>query len=402
MKRLSDSIVVAIPAMDEAAWLPGTLNSLAAQTIQGFQVVVCVNQPDPWWDDPVRVATCHNNRSTMEWLSSHRKQFPFKVHILNRTSRGMGWPHEKGGAGLARRVVMDEAARHIPPEGVIVSADADAMYESGYLEAIAHRMAAYPGSVALAAPYYHPLTNNTEHNRAMLMYELYMRFHLLNLMRIGSPYAFTAIGSAMAVTRVAYQKVGGVPLKPFGEDFYLLQKLAKTGKVLTHLHAKALPAARVSNRVAFGTGPAITESLAGNKPRYQILHPNLYEPIGQLYQMLPALFSKNQSTPLDDKIAATFKQPSIWEPLRNNAKTTETFLKACHQKLDALRTWQWLRQGATHYDPDEALLANLQLFLPDIHKQLSGSMPDYSQLVEIRDRLCQVECIKRKAYDEEN
>ena len=42
-----------------------------------------------------------------------------------------------------------------------------------------------------------------------------------------SPYAFHTIGSTMAVSANHYAKVRGFPKREAGEDFYLLNKLAK-------------------------------------------------------------------------------------------------------------------------------------------------------------------------------
>ena len=48
-----------------------------------------------------------------------------------------------------------------------------------------------------------------------------------------------------------------------GEDFYFLQALCKTGPVGVIPDTTVYPSGRVSNRVPFGTGPAIQQALDG-------------------------------------------------------------------------------------------------------------------------------------------
>jgi hypothetical protein len=219
MSFRSDQIWVAIPALDEKDWLPATIASLAGQSVEGFNVIVCVNQPDVWWKDPLKREICLRNMEALDALLAEADMLPFRLHILDRCSPGNGWPEGRGGAGLARRTVMDEACRMGGASSVIVSADADTFFDPTYLADIAHRFTERPDATAIAAPYYHPLSGNEALDKSIIRYELFLRLYLLNLMRIRSPYAFTAIGSAIAITAKGYRKSGGVPLLQRGEDF---------------------------------------------------------------------------------------------------------------------------------------------------------------------------------------
>ena len=117
--------------------------------------------------------------------------------------------------------------------------------------------------LGLAIPYYHKLIGNPVNDRLILRYEIYMRHYLLNMLEIGNPYAFTAIGSAMAAKVSAYRKVGGLAPVKSGEDFYFIQKLKKNGKVGNWCETTAFPSSRFSNRVIFGTGRALIKGNAG-------------------------------------------------------------------------------------------------------------------------------------------
>lgn len=400
----SSDIWVAIPALDEQQWLPLCLKSLSEQSVTGFNVVVCVNNPEEWWDDALKRDLCLRNAETVDWLRKTAGSNPFRLHIIDRATRGNGMAGKSIGAGAARRVAMDYACHAGSRNAVLVSSDADTLFDVYYLADILSRFQEKTDADALAAPYFHNLTEDTEINKAILKYEIFMRFYLLNLIRIDSPFAFTAIGSALAVTNSGYRSAGGVPPKRSGEDFYLLQKIAKRGKVLQWIPSKVYPAARVSNRVNFGTGPTLAEGVAGKEPRYSIIHPDHFDIVRELYKMFPLLYEKDIPTPADDYLMAQSGNHNIWKSLRANSASVDTFIKACHQKFDGLRIWQMLRQSSKGDNGRQALIANLKLFLPDkfgrFAESVSEADPDVDLLTNIRDEIFNVEMRMRKEYDE--
>jgi len=75
----------------------------------------------------------------------------------------------------------------------------------------------------------------------------------------GFPDSIYTIGSAFAVRAEAYVKQGGMNRRQAGEDFYFLNKLTKLGTVAEINDAFVFPSARVSDRVPFGTGAAMTK-----------------------------------------------------------------------------------------------------------------------------------------------
>ena len=163
-------------------------------------------------------------------------------------------------------------------------------------------------------------------DRAILRYEIYMRCYLQNLIRIGSPYAFTALGSAMAVRVDAYRKMGGMAPKKSGEDFYFLQQLCKIGHVATENSVTVYPSNRLSDRVFFGTGPALIKGVGGDWSSYPIYPPKLWDEIANIYQNFEAYFS-----------------PEDYQKLKSNSKTEAQLQKFCHEKFDALRILQYLK-----------------------------------------------------------
>jgi hypothetical protein len=197
-------------------------------------------------------------------------------------------------------------------------------------------------AVGLSVPYYHNLTNDEIIDRAILRYEIYMRYYSLNLWRINSPYNFTALGSAIVVPVWAYKSVEGLSPKQGGEDFYFLQKLRNFGELLNYLPEKVHPAARLSNRVAFGTGPALIKGTNNNWNSYPIYNSVFFDEILETYNNLDKLYVKDIQTPLIKFINNNSKN-NVWDLLRKNYPDKEKFVKACHEKINALRILQYLK-----------------------------------------------------------
>jgi len=186
-----------------------------------------------------------------------------------------------------------------------------------------------------------------------------MRHYFLNLLRIGSPYAFLALGSTIALPVWAYRKAGGISPFRAGEDFYFLQKLAKVGKVLNTCDSVVYPAARLSDRVDFGTGPAILKGLSGSWESYPFFPEAFFEDLRTAYDLFPLLFDGPKATPLDPFLEDHFGTADLWTPLRKNFRNRSLFVRACHERIDGLRIRQYLgfcRKTAPHSLSDEEIL----------------------------------------------
>lgn len=89
---------IAIPAMDELDFLPATLDALSKQDSRlPFEVYVCVNQPDEYWNNPERKTVCENNQKLLKLLKGYKS---LTLHILDFASPGLGWKGKKRGLAL--------------------------------------------------------------------------------------------------------------------------------------------------------------------------------------------------------------------------------------------------------------------------------------------------------------
>ncbi|MCF8368925.1 MAG: glycosyltransferase [Bacteroidales bacterium] len=334
-------IFIALPCMDELENISGFIQCVKNQTYRNYKLFVCVNQPELWWTSPDNLEICLRNQQTLSYLRASLNQIP--LQIIDKSSQGEGWKGKKTGVGYARKILMDTIASEAADHDIILSLDADTTFNPTYFQSLIDSFRHYPKAVAMSVPYYHALTENAKKDRAILHYEIYMRYYALNLWRIKNPYAFTAIGSAIAVPVNAYKKIGGITPHKSGEDFYFLQKLRKFGNVLCWNEEKVYPAARYSDRVGFGTGPAMIKGSGGDWSSYPIYSFKHFDEIKITYELFPELFSGDVPSPMDAFIAQKFDEDNIWVKLRENFKNRENFVRACMHKIDAFRILQYLK-----------------------------------------------------------
>lgn len=360
----SPTLHIALPAMNEREFIAATLQCLAEQTYQSQEVWICINQPDAWWQDAEKKAICENNSQTLSWLSTCNLP---KLRIIDKSSPGMGWTGKAHGVGQARKTLMDAIAQQATAGDIIVSLDADTRFGPGYLESIVSIFHNNARVLALSNPYFHELTGNEVLDRAMLRYEIYMRHYSLNMFRIGSPYSFTALGSAISFPVETYRKVGGMTAKKSGEDFYLLQKIRKAGIIAQHNTELVYPATRYSDRVFFGTGPALIKGSQGNWSSYPIYDYTLFDRVRATYNLFDTLFHREEETPMTAFLQTQFADADIFGPLRKNFKSAQKFIEACHHKVDGLRVLQYLKyhQSLTDYSDENNLLQFMHVFYPD-------------------------------------
>lgn len=248
----------------------------------------------------------------------------------------------KGGVGNARKIGAD-LATYLIHAGRIESrwircTDADVKLPDSYFGCTAEH-ASDKDIAALIYPFRHggggAVTASDNVGLATQLYELSLRYYVAAFEAAGSPYAFHTIGSTIAIDVNHYAKVRGFPRRAAGEDFYLLNKLAKSGKVL---QMEAGPpcqpiriAARLSERVPFGTGAAVNKmtALEDLVQDYRFYDPRVFGLLGLWLQSWPAIWQA-QSSQLQGGLFAGYVDCAL---LLSNPQAHEV---RC--LLDALRT----------------------------------------------------------------
>ncbi|MDP4266412.1 MAG: glycosyltransferase family A protein [Bacteroidota bacterium] len=397
---MSEKLYIALPVLNETGYIEKFIDCTKKQTYKNFELWVCVNQPDYWWTEKDKIAICRNNVQTIEYLKSIED---IKVVILDKAGQGNGWDFStKSCVGLARQYVMEKIDRVALNDDIIISLDADTEFSIDYFQTIVDNFRNHPKAIGLSVPYYHKLTGDEDLDRAILRYEIYMRYYAINMHRINSPYAFTALGSAMAVPVNGYRYIGGISPKNSGEDFYFIQKLAKSGELLIWNKERVYPAGRISDRVDFGTGPALKKGVEGDWKSYPIYDYRFFDEIGYTYDLLPELFENDLETPVLEFMSSKFKPPKFWQPMRNTHKNSkERFVRAVKEKIDGLRILQYLKnkQSSVEYSDEENLLNYLKKFhdnsvfneYHDNYEVFSFSNSPVGLLNKLRDYLMNIE-----------
>jgi hypothetical protein len=197
------------------------------------------------------------------------------VLAIDRASPEFCFP-DKQGVGLARRIGCDLAlalwARGQVERPYLYCSDADAILPRGHFEAEPEAPAG-----AIVFPFWHEPGGDPRIDAATAIYELGLRYYVAGLCHARSPYAFHAIGSALAVDAGSYAAVRGFPKRLSGEDFYLLDKVAKVGAIWRADQEVIRLASRTSSRTVHGTGVAavrIAEELDQGTTRFY--HPHIF------------------------------------------------------------------------------------------------------------------------------
>lgn len=395
--KYSDSIIyIALPVLDEFENIGVFISDIRLQTFKKFRLYICVNQPDIWWNLPEKVEICKNNKLTLDYLKSIKD---IDIEIIDKSSETYGWKGKQLGVGWARKVLMDGINEVASENDIVVSLDADTRFNANYFESLIDNFQKHTDAMAVSVPYYHQLADNNEIDRAILRYEIYMRYYAVNLWRIGSPFNYTALGSAISFPVWAYRKIGGITPMKSGEDFYFLQKFCKTGYIINWNPEKVYPAARFSDRVFFGTGPAMIKGNNGDWESYPVYHYSLFEKVMQTYNQFEGLYKTDIELPLNKYLAEQFKDDKWWLLLRKNFKTENNFVRACYGKIDALRVLQYLKtyQSALNKTDEQCLVEFFEKYYPELliemnlNKDFDFNKLTVNELDIIRNSLMNIE-----------
>ena len=187
--------------------------------------------------------------------------------------------NDKMGVGLARKIGADIACALIEQGAInqpwIYCSDADVDLPKAYFDASKQ---ATKNTAALVLPFKHHCSNQATLLKPQALYDLHMNYYVAGLRWARSPYAYHSLGSTQVIHAIHYAKVRGFPKKNAGEDFYLLNKLCKTGAIMPLSTPCILITARLSQRTPFGTGHAVQKIIDLNKPisDYRFYNPDIF------------------------------------------------------------------------------------------------------------------------------
>lgn len=266
---------------------------------------------------------------------------------------------EGEGVGRARKLGFD-AALSLYENGKLSgcycgSLDADVQVSKNYWDVLCARsVGLLPTHGALLFDYRHTASGEERVDRMMQRVELHFRCYVLGLAHAGSPWAYHALGSAMALSLPHYAMVRGIPNRLAGEDFYMLQKLGRIAPLARVAETLISIQTRTSDRVPFGTGPVLAARLS--REREQKTEVGTYAPAAytRLRSYLDLLNrwvvqeeppSKAQGALFDAELVseATALVRRMSGSLAQ-CKTAQTRRRRLHESFGALATLQFIRR----------------------------------------------------------
>lgn len=335
--------VVVVPAFDE------TIDDLPIAERDDVLTIIVANAPDHLERDDARVERTARLAREVAAIEN--------VLLIDRVEAPIP---KRLGVGLARKIGCDAAARLIATgrieHPVIYSTDADVDLPAAYYEAT--------DDLTRKGTWIYPFRHRAVEAAFELpirLYDAHMRYYVHQLDAVGSPYAYHSLGSLIAVHVEAYAAVRGFPKRNAGEDFYLLNKLAKVAPIERLTKPIIDIQARPSQRVPFGTGPALEkiraeESVATEYPSY---HPGTFALVGQLFDAARQRVVADATSDLGRVIDSLGYRDS----LERLTTTHDPELRHFHTWFDGFRTMKLVR-AARSIIPDQPLVDTLNDLFP--------------------------------------
>ena len=383
-------LVVVIPAYNEKDLLQ-TIESLYKNTFENaiVEIIVLINQSET---------------ASGELTAFHQKQHMQLQRLSNNSSDNnirlyplfiKDIPDKIAGVGLARKIGMDEAYRRLElagnEKGIIACLDGDTRVQTNYLQTLLSEAVTSNKIKAYSIYFEHDLQSAAQDERyAIIQYELHLRYYINMQRLLGLPFAYYTIGSAMAVRSYAYAEAFGMNKRQAGEDFYFLHKYIKTGYFREINETTVMPAARISDRVPFGTGKALAKIIESRS----ILRTYNY----RSFIILEDLLSNLQLLYEDyDKAEAMLKKPlqeflSIqnfdlrYQEIKRHTKDFIGFRKRFFRWFDAFMLMKYLHYARDKYYANIAITDAVDFLFDKMSLSCPATLEEKLHVLRERDK----------------
>ena len=210
--------IIVVPSIAESENLPIFINSLEQndelELLNTLLLIVVNNSVSS--TDEVKI----DNQNTLDYLRNLESKA--NISFIDACTTGKEMDDSNGGVGLARKIGMDLALTKFDYNSlnkkILICTDADCVVDTNYLSEISKEFILnnYEAAVVNFA---HDISGNDEETKAIICYEIFLRYYVLGLSFVKSDYAFHTIGSTMICTPEAYVKVEGMNKRKAAEDF---------------------------------------------------------------------------------------------------------------------------------------------------------------------------------------
>lgn len=340
-----------IPALNEN---PCFIERILNQQESNLLLVVVINQPDSM------TLMSPENQHLWDYITDKTPPKTAKlvqkecdILVINRFHQPLP---AKQGVGLARKIGCDVACA-LHHRGQLKShwvhnTDADAQLPSNYWFDLSNN----GDASALIYPFQHQIKDKTDISHATQMYEQSLNYYVDGLRFANSPYAFHTLGSCIAISIIHYAKARGFPKRAGGEDFYLLNKLAKLGNIENKSDSIVKIEARHSDRAPFGTGATVSKILKNGNTELLTYHPQIFYELNSVIKVLNRLNTPTSHKQWLKLVPETSQQvlidlgiSKLVQHLKSHTHTDIQYTTAAHHWFDAFRTLKYVHKMEAFY-----------------------------------------------------
>jgi hypothetical protein len=357
-----DSVIV-IPAISEFQNLYSLLKSLAKNDNKYFPstLIIFVINNSVSSNDDVK----ENNQKNIELIRSiiyknGENEFikeiitsGLRFALVDASSAGREIPDKEAGVGFARKIGMDLALTVFnyssQKKKLIICLDADCTVQNNYLTEVVDNFNEKNLSAAVIN-FEHNITEE-KNTKAIICYEILLRYYTLGLHFANSPFAYQVVGSTVACDYETYIKVEGMNKRKAAEDFYFLEKIAKRVLIEKIKSTKVFPSSRSSWRVPFGTGQRVARFLSKFQNEYLLYDPETFLILRDWLKVFnsPEALSCEEYLSLAEEINVSLHQflidnkfEIVWNKILNSSKSQEQINKQKNNWFDAFRTLKFV------------------------------------------------------------
>lgn len=359
-------IIVVIPCYREPSVKKTILSILDSSNLKSKgEIIVVINSGENEDNDIIDFnrKTYSQLKEMSEKIKSNFKLFPLLFEGIHR---------KQAGVGNARKIGMDEAVRRfdkIKKNGIIVSLDADCIINKNYLSQLEVFLNEKTNNGACIPQFQHDFDiKKYDDNviQAARLYEIYLRYFRLAIKSTGFTHALHTIGSCFAVKAKTYTQAGGMSKRQGGEDFYFIHKLTPITKIALLEKAMVYPSPRISNRVPFGTGPAVAKIISDKS--YNVYNFDNFKILGDFYSLFNQFYNDVDVAFCDvpDKIIKFYGCDKIYSDILECEKNTgniNAFEKRMFTKFNAFFIVKFLNslKNDITYGNEDILISSAKL-----------------------------------------
>lgn len=330
---------------------------------QSVLVIVVINRPEnhpktTQWraENEALLAAMNNQAKAVHRISEHHRLLlnvqGIDLLLLNFNAEPF---HPNKGVGLARKIAADTGLQLINNQSIecpwIFSTDADVVLPVGYFNA----PNGLPNTTAGISLDFKHISDDAQKSSVQAHYDFKLRYYQTAMRFMSVQYDYIPLGSTLIVRASEYAKVRGFPSRSGGEDFYLLNKLAKRGAIHQPQQPIVNISIRFSERVPFGTGPALIKinNLIKDGQKNVYYHPEIFHVLKKWRVGLINYFHVN-ALPLDDHgLNSYWSVDRLFIKASQQIKSEARWIDFIHEWFDAFKILKSVHYLGLEFNPVE-------------------------------------------------